>query len=103
MHGSARATLRRAPLPRRLAVSRLSEVSVSAHFSATTAATLVLGGIAAILLATVMAFRGSHRHGDGSPSAKQAAPVTSTIPLPAATFGGAPPEAEIEYLLDTSD
>jgi len=84
-------------------VSTLSEMSVSAHFSATTAATLVLGGIAAILLATVMAFRGSHRHGDSNASVKPAASVNSTIPLPAATFGGAPPEAEVEYLLDTSE
>lgn len=78
-------------------------MSVSAHFSAPTAATLVLGGIAAILLATVMAFRSSHRHGDGNAAVKQAASVGSTIPLPAATFGGAPPEAEVEYLLDTND
>lgn len=78
-------------------------MSVSAHFSATTAATLVLGGIAAILLATVMAFRGSHRHRDGSASVEQAASVSSTIPPPAVTFGGAPSEAEVEYLLDTSD
>jgi hypothetical protein len=84
-------------------VSKLNEMSVSAHFSATTAATLVLGGIAAILLATVMAFRGSHRPGVSNASVKPPASVDTTIPLPDATFGGAPPEAEIEYLLDTSD
>jgi hypothetical protein len=89
-------------LPRRLAVSKLSEMSVSAHFSAPTAAGLVLGGIAAILLATVMAFRSSQRHVHANASVKQAASVNRTIPLPAATFGGAPPEAEVEYLLDTS-
>jgi hypothetical protein len=78
-------------------------VTVSAHFSATTAATLVLGGIAAILLATVMALRGSHRRGDGNAPVEQAASVSSATPLPASTFGGAPPETQLEYLLDTSD
>jgi hypothetical protein len=91
-------------LQRRLAVSKLSEMSVSAHFSATTAATLALGGIAAILLATVMAFRGSHRHGDHRASAtSQVASISSATSLPAASLGGAPSETEVEYLLETSD
>jgi hypothetical protein len=78
-------------------------MSVSSHFSATTAAALVLGGTGAIVLATVMALRGSHRHGAGSASATPpAASVSSTTPLPIAPIGGAPSETDVEYLLDTS-
>ena len=79
-------------------------MSVSAHFSVPAAATFVLGGAAAIVLATVMAFRGSHRQADSRASVQsQAASVSSTTPLPAPSLGGAPSETEIEYLLDTSD
>ena len=79
-------------------------MSVSAHFSATTAATLVLGGTGAIVLATVMALRGSHRHADKRASVSSpAASVSSMTSLPAASLGGAPSETEVEYLLETSD
>ena len=79
-------------------------MSVSAHFSATTAAALALGGIAAIALAMVMALRGSHRHAVGKlPVAVSQAASRDKTPLPAVSMGGAPSEAEIEYLLDTSD
>ena len=78
-------------------------MSVSAHFNAPTAAALVLGGTAAIVLATVMAFRGSHRQAEGGASAKSQAAVSSTPPFPGAAIGGAPTEAEVEYLLDTGE
>jgi hypothetical protein len=76
-------------------------MSVSAHFNAPTAAALVLGGTAAIVLATVMAFRGSHRQAASRAHVESPAAVSSATPLP--SFGGAPSEAEVEYLLDTSD
>jgi hypothetical protein len=70
----------------------------SGDFSVAAAAALVLGGIAALLLATVIALGGyGHTHGRStSVSASGAAPGMRAA-------GGALPEAEVEYLLDTSE
>jgi hypothetical protein len=64
-------------------------------FSASTAVALVLGGIAALALATSIALGGYGR------------PKSRAVPASgannAAPAGGAPTAAEIEYLLDTSE
>ncbi len=64
-----------------------------------------MGGIAAIVLATVFALRGSERHGRGiAPiDSSQAAPSRSAPPRPATSIDGAPLETEVEYLLDTDN
>ncbi len=80
-------------------------MSTSAHFSVTTAGAIVLGGIAAIVLATVIALRGSERQGGATApvNSSQAAPSRSATPGPAASIDGAPLETEIEYLPDTNN
>jgi hypothetical protein len=62
-------------------------VSSSGHFSVTTAGGFVLGGIAAVVLATVIALGGYGR---------------SKAPSPASAASGAAGAAG-EYLLDVSD
>ncbi len=67
-------------------------------FSVTAAGALVLGGVAALLLATVVALSGY-----GRPH-RQATPVSSSAAAPSMrAAGGALPETEVEYLLDTSE
>jgi hypothetical protein len=73
--------------------------SGSGNFSVTVAGALVLAGIAALLLATALALSGYGRpHGP-------ATPVVSATKAEASMHGagGALPEAEIEYLLDTTE
>lgn len=70
----------------------------SDHFSVTTAGAFVLGGIAAMVLATVIALGGYGR--------SKAAPVGSARTAgPASTGGsvGKAPDAGGEYLLDVSE
>jgi hypothetical protein len=80
-------------------------MSISAHFSVTTAAALVLGGVAASVLATVIALRGSDDHsGGGAPlSSSRPASGGSATARPATSIHGAPLEADVEYLIDASD
>lgn len=65
----------------------------SGDFNVVTAGALVVGGIAALVLATVIALGG---YGAPPDRAAETAPRT-----PAA--GGALQEAEVEYLLDSSE
>lgn len=69
-----------------------------ADFNVTTAGALVLGGVAALLLATVIALGGYGRPADPATSVSASATAPS---MPA--VGGALPEAEVEYLLDSSE
>ncbi len=80
-------------------------MSISAHFSVTTAGAIALGGVAAIVLATVIALSASARHAGGGATvnSSQAALGSRATPLPAASIGGAPVETDVEYLLDTSE
>lgn len=80
-------------------------MSISAHFSVTTAGALALGGIGAVVLATTIALRGSEPHSAHSPPASlsQAGLRGSATLRSAAGIGGAPLETEVEYPLDPSD
>jgi hypothetical protein len=74
-------------------------VSSSDHFSVTAAGAFVLGGVAAFVLATVIALGGY-----GRPNARAA--VGSSLAIPTKGAGGSAstaPEAREEYLLDVSD
>ena len=70
----------------------------SGDFNVTAAGALVLGGIAALILATVIALGGYGRTGGRATSGSAAGAVPSMRAV-----GGALPEAEVEYLLDTSE
>jgi len=70
----------------------------SGDFNVTAAGALVLGGIAALLLATVVALGGYGRTDDRATSVS----APGTAPSMSAA-GGALPDAEVEYLLDTSE
>ena len=73
----------------------------STEFSVASAVTLVLGGIAAFVLALTIALGG---YGQGrakrASTALSAEPARSAAP---AASGEYPSEAEIEYLLDTGE
>ena len=66
-------------------------MSSAGHFSVTTAGAFVLGGLAALVLATVIAL-GGYGRGNGPP------PVGSSRAAAASA-----PEASGEYLLDVSE
>ena len=65
----------------------------SGDFSVTATGALVLGGIAAILLATIVTLGGYGRPKDRATSVSASATASSTR-----AAGGAPSEAEVEYL-----
>ena len=65
-------------------------------FSVTAAGALVLGGIAALLLATVIALGGYGRPHEHATSVS----ASAVAPSPSAAGGAA---AEVEYLLDTTE
>jgi hypothetical protein len=70
----------------------------SGDFNVAVAGALILGGIAALLLATVIAL-GVY----GRPR-NRATPVSASGAVPSMrAAGGALPDAEVEYLLDTSE
>jgi hypothetical protein len=68
------------------------------HFNTPAAGALVLGGLAALLLATVIALNGYGRRGERAASLSAAATASSS---PGA--GGTPSETEVEYLPDTGE
>lgn len=68
----------------------------SGDFNVTAAGGLVLGGIAALLLATGIALRGY-----GRPHGQAPTPSSSATAPGAFAAGGA--QGEVEYLLDTSE
>lgn len=76
----------------------MSAMRSSGDFNVAAAGALVLGGIAALLLATVIALGGYGRpHG-------RATPVSGSAASPSMrAAGGALSEAEVEYLLDASE
>lgn len=70
----------------------------SGDFNVTAAGALVLGGIAALLLATVIALGGYGR------PRSHATPLSASASAPSIpATGGALPETEVEYLLDTNE
>ena len=75
-------------------------MSVSAHFSVTTAGALVVAGVAACALTLVIALKSSEREQRGQP-ANGAAPPSASAQMKA--MPSAAPGQEGEYLLDVSD
>ena len=70
----------------------------SGDFNVSVAGALVLGGIAASLLASVVALGGYGRPSSRAMSVGPSGAVPSTRGA-----GGALPDAEVEYLLDTTE
>ncbi|HEX2875204.1 MAG TPA: hypothetical protein VHP33_28325 [Polyangiaceae bacterium] len=70
----------------------------SGKFSIATAVAFVIGGIAALLLAAALALDGYGRPGRRAPSGAAAGGAARP---PASS--SAPPEAEVEYLLDSAE
>ncbi len=80
-------------------------MSISGHFSATTAGALVVGGIAAFVLATLVASNTAHRERNRSapaPATEASAP-TSAAPGLSASSPSAPGDQDVEYPLDTGE
>jgi hypothetical protein len=75
-------------------------MSRSAHFSVTAAVALVLGGVAAFALATVIALDSGSRAARVKASASAPIAASSTPPPSGAAAGAAP---ELEYPLDTTE
>jgi hypothetical protein len=82
-------------------------MSRSGHFSVSAAIALVLGGIAALALATAVAWNRSGHVARTEASANPAPTASSAVSKVAASASpsttGVAPEVEIELPLDTSD